>query len=113
MTNQPFNLPRALNAYPDHTTHILQETERIQQLREECGCSMGAKFMISSFAFLGIFFLFFAELTFPNVLIDIVFGLLFVFIASAVGKIIGIGLAKLRLAGLYRSLKASYPLGGE
>jgi hypothetical protein len=113
MTNYTFNLPRALNAYPDHTTHILQETERIKQLRDECGCLMGAKFMLASFGIVGIYFVFFSEFIFPNVLVDILFGLLIIFISSAVGKIIGIGLAKLRLAQLYKSLQARYPLRGE
>jgi hypothetical protein len=74
---------------------------------------MGAKFMLASFGIVGIYFVFFSEFIFPNVLVDILFGLLIIFISSAVGKIIGIGLAKLRLAQLYKSLQARYPLRGE
>ena len=113
MTNYSFNLPRVLNTYPTHASHILQELEKIKQLSSECGCSMGAKFMLGSTAIVGIYFVFFGEIVFPKILIDVFIGFIMIFISSAAGKILGIGLAKLRLAQLYRSLQSRYPIQGE
>lgn len=113
MNNRTFNLRRALKAYPEHTSHILHEMERIKQLRAECGCSMGARFMLGSIAVVGVYFVFFGEFVFPRILADVLIGFVIIFASSAAGKTLGIGLAKLRLAQLYRSLQARYPMRGE
>lgn len=113
LTNYLFNLPRVLKAYPEQTSHILHELERIKQLSAECGCAMGAKFMLGSAGVVGIYFVFFSEIVFPKILIDVFIGFIIIFVSSAAGKILGIGLAKLRLAQVYKSLRARYPIQGE
>jgi len=104
---------RMVNAYPEHTSHILQEMERVKQLSVECGCSMGAKFMLASAVIVGIYLVFFGKFMFPQILVDVLIGFIIIFISSAAGKVLGIGLAKLRLAQLYRSLQARYPIERE
>lgn len=74
---------------------------------------MGAKFMLGSTGVVGIYFVFFGEFDFPKILIDVLIGFMIIFFSSAAGKILGIGLAKLRLAQLYSSLQVRYPMHGE
>jgi len=113
MNDYTFNMQRALNLYPEHSSHILQDMERIKQLSTECGCSMGAKFMLVSTGIVGIYIVFFNKFVFPKILMDILIGFTIIFVSSMIGKMLGIGLAKLRLTQLYRSLQSKYPIQGE
>ena len=108
-----FNLDSALIDYPDDEIQIRQAAEEIKQYSRECGCAMGSKFMIASIAIAGIYFGFIHRIALPRSITEILWGLLFVFTASAFGKMVGIGVAKLRLAMLYRSLRIRYPSSGE
>ena len=113
MSQYMFNMQRALDRYPEHSSQILQDMEKIKQLSTECGCSMGAKFMLGSIGVVGIYFIFFSEFVFPKILADVLIGILIIFVSSMVGKMLRIGLAKLELAQLYRSLQSRYPIQGE
>ena len=98
------------SAYPEHGSHILEDVEKIKELSAECGCSMGAKFMLLSIGVVGIYFGFLGEIVFPRILAEILISFIIIFVSSAVGKILGIGLANIRLAQRYRSLKSRYPI---
>jgi hypothetical protein len=74
--------------------------EKIIKLRRDCGCSMGGIFLVASFilslGYLGII----RGFSFRAVLI----ALGFVFVSAIIGKSIGIGIARIRLSMLCKSL---------
>lgn len=102
-----------LLAFPDDREEILLSVDRAKQYRGECGCSLGAKFLIASLGIFGIYFFVFGDIDLISMLWEILLGLLFIFVATLVGKFMGIGIARIRLALLYRSLLAKYPIPGD
>jgi hypothetical protein len=69
---------------------------KLNSLRHECGCSMGAKFAIVALAFAVIRFVFTPPNTFLGLLVDISVTVLAFAVAGLIGKFAGICLARLQ-----------------
>jgi hypothetical protein len=102
-----------LNSLPDEREELLPYVAKVKQYSSECGCSLGGKFLLASLALCVARFLLVTPVGFPNLLKQFLLAILFIFFSSIAGKLIGIGLAKIQLAGLYRHLNAKYGLEGE
>lgn len=107
------NFTQILRAYPEREDEIMRDSTRIKKLSTECGCSLGAWFMLAAFGFLSVHTVFFYTPQFPGIVLDLAVGLLIVFAAGILGKATGIGLAKWRLAALIKKLHANYPILGD
>lgn len=103
-------LERLLQSLPADRENLRPYVDRAKVYRNECGCSMGGAFMVISLGLLITRFLL-DGIGKGNVLIGLFWGTLFVFSASLIGKLIGIGVARIRLALLYRHLHRIYPMG--
>jgi hypothetical protein len=86
--------------------------ERAAAYSNECGCGMGGAFLIGSIGVLFLYGFFFKGFGGDNLLTEALCGIAFVFTASIVGKLTGIGIARIRLALLYRHLRVKYELEG-
>ncbi|MGH2644117.1 MAG: hypothetical protein ACRDE2_09225 [Chitinophagaceae bacterium] len=77
--------------------------EKIRKYRNECGCSMGGKFLAASMV-AGAFYLVVGGAGKQGSIIwNGLICLLFIFICAGLGKLTGIGIAKLRLSILLNS----------
>ncbi len=104
-----FNPERILNAFPESREEILRCTTRFKKYSSDCGCSMGAMFLLASVAIYLAYLVVSQDWRthFPR---QLLFGIVLIFISSALGKLIGIGLARLKLAVLQKYLMARFPL---
>lgn len=101
-----------LQTRPDKREELLPYVAKVKQYSNECGCSLGGKFLGAAFLLCALRFLLAGPAAFRNPARQFLFAILFVFFASMAGKLIGIGLAKLRLAHLHRQLIQRYGLKG-
>lgn len=113
MSKITFNLEKILDAHPNQRAEILPSLHKANQYSTDCGCAMGARFLGASFLFFAISFVSAHNFEFVNILKQIGLGLLLIFAASIAGKLVGIGIAKIRLRLLYRQLAARYPISEE
>ena len=75
---------------------------KINRYQNECGCFHGAVFMTVAMIMLASYgYLNWAELSFVTYSLS---GLLFVFMCTAVGKLMGVGIARFKLNRLYKTL---------
>jgi hypothetical protein len=74
----------------------------IAALADECGCTMGGIFLVAATILAIAYFIIAGGLTIGSALLAIAV----VFVASLVGKAIGLGLARIRLLRLRRVLSA-------
>ena len=76
--------------------------EKINRYRNECGCASGVIFMTIALILLAVY------LTMHWKYLDLMSytftGLLFIFMCTAAGKLLGMAIAKIRLSLLYKSL---------
>ncbi|HYN82277.1 MAG TPA: hypothetical protein VES88_12300 [Gemmatimonadaceae bacterium] len=102
-------LERLLKSFPAERENLRPYVDRAKAYHNECGCSTGGAFMVVS---LGLVITRFVidGIRKGEVLVDLFWGTLFVFSASLIGKLIGIGVARIRLALLYRHLHRTYPM---
>ncbi len=92
---------------------MLPYVNQAKQYSTECGCAMGAKFLAVALGIFVIYFISAHNFEFINILKQLALGMLFLFAASTAGKFIGIGLARIRLAMLYRQLAQKFPNQGD
>src|SRR4030095_7346696 len=73
--------------------------ERAEKYFKECGCSMGALFVIAALAFSIFHWLFFSTTFLPSLT-----SILLVFSAAIFGKLLGIGIGRIKLFVLFKKL---------
>ena len=78
--------------------------EKIRNYKTECGCSLGAIFMISAIISFTGHTLFLVDWSRLNLVKMGLSGLFFIMLAAAVGKLVGITIARVKLKLLYRYL---------
>jgi hypothetical protein len=108
-----FRIENSLASLPNDTAERATYLAKAKAYGTECGCAWGARFLLVS---LGIFIasLFLSrDADVAGSMANIVWGIVFVFASSAAGKLIGIGIARIKLALLYRDLVATYGNLGE
>lgn len=78
--------------------------QKIKKYREECGCALGSFFLLAaSIIFFG--YVFFVLDWSQQAIFDLsLFGFAFILFSAFAGKVIGIGLARIRLILLYKTL---------
>ncbi len=105
-------LERLLHSFPEERESLRPYVDRAKAYSNECGCSMGGAFMVGSLGLLILYGLLFNGFGRGNLLTDALWGTAFVFGAGIVGKLTGIGIARIRLAMLYRHLRIRYHMEG-
>jgi hypothetical protein len=108
-----FKIENMLNSFPNDREEILQYVDRAKKYSSECGCSLGAKFLIASIGIFIFYFFHSNDFGIANLLKEILLGILFIFTSSIVGKLTGIGIARMRLALLSKYLISKYHISGE
>ena|ERR1700741_3508551 len=101
-------LERLWQALPNERDALRPYVEKAKAYRNECGCIMGGAFFIGALAFLICDFLFFHQMVGGSWVVATLRGAAFVLSASMLGKAIGIGIARIRLALIYRELRLRY-----
>ncbi|SRR5258708_382755 len=78
------------------TTALTSWQTRLNKLYHECGCSLGATFLLAALAI----YLFFAiptpHFSFALFLGKLILGIIIVFISGTAGKFLGVGIARIR-----------------
>lgn len=101
------NITRKIEKYlgelPDHELAKSYYVEKIKKYSNECGCSHGAIFLTAA-VILIVFYASFVESVNINIYSASI-ALAFIIFSSFLGKLIGIGIAKVKLILLYQSVK--------
>jgi len=113
MKKTSFKIENLLDSFPNDREKILLYVDRVKKYSNECGCSMGAKFLMASIGIFLIYFFHSNDCGIANLLKEFLFGMLFIFTSSIIGKLIGIGIARIRLARLSKYLIGKYHVLGE
>jgi hypothetical protein len=100
-------LNRLIELFPDDREQLVAVANRAARLSQACGCTEGAIAMTIALAIAGLYYLW-AGRSGGGVRISALWALPFVLAASGIGKLIGIGVARLRLAVIYRRVYAKY-----
>lgn len=100
-------------SFPEERESLRRYLERAKAYGNECGCSMGAAWLVGSLGLLIVYGVFFHGFGKGHLMAGAFWGTAFVFAASLAGKLTGIGLARIRLALLLRHLRIHYPVKGE
>lgn len=93
-----------LNTIPDTQVDRGYYTEKVRKYSNACGCDTGAAFLFASLIFYA-----FREWDKESLLKFIVNGFVFIFLFAFLGKIVGLGIARIKLVMLYYSLKKIKP----
>jgi len=106
-------LERLWQALPNERDKLRPYIERAKFYRNECGCIMGGTFFVGALAPLICDVLFLHQIGGGGWFGTALRGAAFVFGVSMLGKVIGIGIARMRLALTYRELRIRYRLDGN
>jgi hypothetical protein len=96
-------------ALPHERPTLQPYVEKATAFRNECGCTMGGIFIVTMFVCLIMDRLYFHEISGAGWITTLLRGIALVFGASILGKLIGIAIARLRLAWVHRELRLRYP----
>ncbi len=105
MPEQARALHQLLQTFPEQRQHLLAQLGRIQALASECGCAMGAIFALAAIALLAGWAIRVDGFSVGRWLLVTPAAAAFVLLSGATGKLLGIGVARLRLAALNRRLR--------
>lgn len=105
MGNLNYREKMLLDSLPDESEEKILLTEKIRKYRNECGCSMGGKFLVASIIGGTFYFVVVGAGKQGSIFWNGLTCLLFIFISAGLGKLTGIGIARLRLSILLRSYK--------
>jgi hypothetical protein len=93
---------------PDEREKLRPYVERAKSYRNECGCEMGGVFFTGAVVIVILDLFLIHGISGGGWLTGALRGSAFVFCASLLGKAIGIGVARLRLALMYKELRHQY-----
>jgi hypothetical protein len=97
-----------LDHIPNDRADKISYVEKIKKYRNECGCSMGAIFSTLSVVLALIYLVLFLNQVNANIIKTGIATVLCIFISGITGKLIGIGIARIKLVMLYRSIFLKY-----
>lgn len=106
-------LERLWHALPNERDRLRPYIEKAKAYRNECGCVMGGVFFVGALVLLILDSLFSHQITNGSWVGATLRGVAVAFVASLLGKAIGIGIARLRLVLTYRELRIRYPMNGD
>ena len=104
MKNTTVKIGNLLNSFPTDREERSRYLENAKQYSTECGCSLGAKFLATSFGVFMIYVFLSNDFGIASLVKYILLGTVFVFTSGIAGKLIGIGVARIKLVLLYRDL---------
>lgn len=106
-------IEQVLHSYPQERERLRPYIDRIKAFSNDCGCAMGAAFMVGALILLFAYGFLLNGFGGSHLLAGVLGGIAFVFCASIAGKLTGIGLARIRLGLLRRRLRIMYKLKGD
>ena len=109
-TRRP-SLNRLIELFPEDREQLVAIASRTARLSQACGCTEGAIAMTIAIAIAGAYYLSAGRFAGAGVRVSQLWALPFVVAASGIGKLIGIGIARLRLVVIYRRVHAKYDPG--
>src|SRR3989442_4638199 len=112
MRRNNFKIEELLNSFPNDEPERLRYVDEVKKYRNECGCAMGARFLAVAITIAAIDFFLAPDLV-SGVIRKVLLATLFIFTATITGKFTGIGIARIRLAFLYKALRAQYRAGED
>jgi hypothetical protein len=111
MSRATLALEQLLRSHPEERESLRPYVDRAKAYSNECGCSMGGAFLVASLGVL-VYGVLSGQLSRTDLAGTILEGAAFVFAAGIVGKLVGIGIARIRLQRMYRELTARYFVEG-
>jgi hypothetical protein len=108
----PNILERLWRSLPEERESLRPFVERAKAHRNDCGCAMGGVFLVGAVVLLIIDGVFFHVIGGRHWVTVALLGAGFAFGAGILGKLIGIGIARLRLGLVYRELRIRYNMQG-
>ena len=105
-------LERLWRSLPEERETLRPFVERAKAHRNACGCAMGGVFLVGAVVLLIIDGLFFHVIGGRHWAMVALLGAGFAFGAGILGKLIGIGIARVRLALVHRELRIRYHMQG-
>jgi VIT1/CCC1 family predicted Fe2+/Mn2+ transporter len=105
-------LEQLLRAHPEQQERLRPFVDRAKRYSNECGCSMGGAFLAAALVGVLMYDIWNSLPSGLHLVIAIVEQSAFLLMAGALGKLAGIGLARIRLWLMYRDLAARYLVGG-
>ena len=81
------------------------DAKRLEKYQHDCGCGMGAAFFIASIVLYLSYLLLMPGATGIGIVHGTVIGVITAFASSLSGKLLGVGIARIRLTLLIRSLQ--------
>jgi len=99
-----------MELFPEDRDQLVDAASRAARLSRACGCTEGAIAMTIGIALAAVYYLWARRHAGAGagVRVSGLWALPFVIAVSGVGKLIGIGIARLRLAAIYRRIYARY-----
>ena len=101
MNKTSLKIEQLLKEFPYEQLNKEYLLEKTKNLSNECGCLLAGIFLVISMIILISYVFLMSNI---NLLKTISIGLLFIFISAVIGKLLGIGIAKVRLLLLYKLL---------
>lgn len=95
-------------ALPAERENLRPYVGRAKSYRNDCGCTMGGIFVVGTLALLILYGLVFRGFDVQHWLLDMISAAACLLGAALIGKMIGIGLARIRLMLLGRDLRTRY-----
>jgi hypothetical protein len=102
------SINRLIELFPDDRDQLVAAADRAARLSHDCGCTQGAIAMTIAIALAAAYYAWPGQRASGAMRISALWALPFVITAAGLGKLIGIGVARLRLALIYRRLYAKY-----
>ncbi|MGH7497792.1 MAG: hypothetical protein ACREL3_02960 [Gemmatimonadales bacterium] len=106
-------LEHLLHSFPEERENLRPYVDRAKAFSNECGCSMGGAFMVGALGLVVVYGVLFDGFAGHSRLTDLLGGAVLVCSAGIIGKLTGVGVARIRLALLYRDLRIRYVLEGD
>lgn len=101
-------LDRLLRSLPDERERLRPYVDRAKALSSECGCSMGGAFMVAALALVIGYEVTHGGPARGHVIVGLLRDAAIVFSAGIAGKLMGLGIARVRLAWLYHEVRVRY-----
>jgi len=99
---------RLIELFPDDREQLVAAADRAARLSHACGCAEGAIAMTIAMILAAAYYAWPGRGASGAMRVSVLWAIPFILTAAALGKLIGIGVAKLRLALIYRRLYAKY-----
>lgn len=92
-----------LHSLPEGSEEKVRLVTKIRKYRNECGCSMGARFLVAATLATILYWVVLNEGGQVNILWRGLASLLFIFLSAVIGKLTGLSIARFRLCILLKS----------